>query len=84
MKVEAGGPAAEAGILGGSRVVSIGNYQVPVGGDIIVAIDGQQVADSQDLTVYLETETTVGDTVELTIVRDGVQQVVQVVLGEQQ
>jgi S1-C subfamily serine protease len=34
--------------------------------------------------VYLETETTVGDTVELSIVRNGEQQVVQVVLGEQQ
>jgi S1-C subfamily serine protease len=49
-----------------------------------VAINGQPLADSQDLTVYLESETTVGDTVELTVVRGGQEQVVQVVLGEQQ
>lgn len=84
LEAVAGGPAEKAGIIGGSRVVSIGNYQVPVGGDVIVAIDGQPLADSQDLTVYLESETTVGDTVELTVVRDGEEQVVQVVLGEQQ
>ena len=84
LEAVAGGPADKAGIRGGSREVRIGNYQVPVDGDIIVAINGQALASSQDLTVYLETETTVGDTVELSIVRNGEQQVVQVVLGEQQ
>ncbi|HUW95796.1 MAG TPA: trypsin-like peptidase domain-containing protein [Anaerolineae bacterium] len=83
LEAVAGGPADKAGIRGGSRVVRIGNYQVPVEGDIIVAIDGQALASSQDLTVYLETETTVGDTVELSIVRNGEEQVARVVLGEQ-
>jgi S1-C subfamily serine protease len=84
LEAVAGGPADKAGILGGTRVVRIGNYQVPVDGDIIVAINGQPLADSQDLTVYLESETTVGDTVELTVVRGGQEQAVEVVLGEQQ
>lgn len=83
LETVAGGPADKAGIQGGSRVVRVGNYQVPVEGDIITAIDGQALASSQDLTVYLETETTVGKSVELSIVRNGEQQVVQVVLGEQ-
>ena len=83
LEVVAGGPADKAGIQGGSRVVRIGNYQVPVEGDIITAIDGQALTSSQDLTVYLETETTVGKTVELSIVRNGEEQVVQMVLGEQ-
>lgn len=83
LEAVSGGPADKAGIRGGSREVRIGNYQVPVDGDIIVAIDGQALASSQDLTVYLETETTVGDTVGLSIVRNGEEQVVQVVLGEQ-
>jgi S1-C subfamily serine protease len=84
LEAVAGGPADSAGIRGGSRVVRIGNYQVPVGGDIITAIDGHALANTQDLTVYLETETTVGKSVEVTIVRNGVEQVVPVVLGEQQ
>jgi S1-C subfamily serine protease len=83
LEAVAGGPADKAGIQGGSRVVRVGNYQVPVDGDIITAIDGQALASSQDLTVYMETETTVGKTVELSIVRNGAVQVVQVVLGEQ-
>jgi S1-C subfamily serine protease len=83
LETVAGGPADKAGVQGGSRVVRVGNYQVPVEGDIITAIDGQSLTSTQDLTVYLETETTVGDSVELTIVRNGDQQTVQVVLGEQ-
>ena len=66
-----GAPADKAGTRGGSRVVRIGGYQIPLDGDIIIAIDGEPVNDFQELTVYLETQTTVGDTVELTIIRDG-------------
>ena len=80
LEVVPGGPADRAGILGGSHVVGIGNYRVPVGGDIVVAIDGWPLNDSQDLTVYLETEKTGGDTVELTILRDGEEKVVPVLL----
>jgi S1-C subfamily serine protease len=82
LEVVAGAPAEKAGLVGGSRAVSVGGYQVMVGGDIITAINGQKLSDSQDLTVYLETETVVGETVEVSIVRDGQPQSVQVVLGE--
>ena len=77
-----GAPADKAGIQGGTRVVRIGRYQIPLDGDVIIAIDGELVNDYQDLTVYLETQTTVGDTVELTIIRDGVERAVQVTLEE--
>jgi S1-C subfamily serine protease len=71
LDVTRGGPADEANIRGGNRVVRIGRYRVPLGGDIITAIDGEPIADYQDLTVYLETQTRVGDTVSVTIIRDG-------------
>jgi S1-C subfamily serine protease len=71
VEVAGGGPADEANIRGGDRVVRIGRYRVPLGGDIITAIDGEPVADYQDLTVYLETQKRVGDTVSVTIVRAG-------------
>ena len=77
-----GSPADKAGIRGGSRVVRIGRYQVPLGGDIITAINGQPVNDYQGLTVYLETKTSVGDTVSLTIIRDGAEQSIAVTLAE--
>lgn len=83
LEVVRGGPADKAGIRGGSRVARIGRYRVPVDGDIIIGIDGQPVEDFQTLTVYLETETTIGDTVELTILRDGKELVVPLTLEEE-
>ena len=83
LEAEGGSPADQAGLRGGSQVTRVGNYRVQIGGDIITAIDGRPLVDSQDLTVYLETETSVGDTVELAVVRDGERRMVQVVLGEQ-
>jgi len=60
----------------------VGNYQVPVGGDVIIEIDDEPVDDFQDLTVYLEAETAVGDSAELTIGRDGAERVVQMTLEQ--
>jgi S1-C subfamily serine protease len=77
-----GGPAEQAGIRGGNKTVQVGNVEVPVGGDVITAIDDQPVASLQDLTVYLEDRTQVGDTVTLTVVRDGATQQVPVTLVE--
>jgi S1-C subfamily serine protease len=77
-----GGPADQAGIRGGDRVVQLGRYRVPLGGDIITAVNGEAINDYQDLTVYLETETRVGDTVEVTFIRDGGEQSVQATLRE--
>ncbi len=79
----AAGPADEAGLQGGSRWVRLGRYQLPVGGDIITALDDQPAADIQALTVYLETETAIGDTVELTGLRDGTMITIPVTLGEE-
>ncbi|HWQ15497.1 MAG TPA: trypsin-like peptidase domain-containing protein [Roseiflexaceae bacterium] len=81
-EVTPGGPAARGGIRGASRFVRVGNLDVPVGGDIITAINGRPIATRRDLIVYLETETRVGETVQVTIVRDGQEQVVPVTLGE--
>ncbi len=55
---------------------------IRVGGDIIIAIDGHQVEDFNDLIAYLVQETEVGQEVTLTILRDGKQMEVQVRLGE--
>ncbi len=77
-----GAPADKAGIQGGSRLVRIGRYQIPVDGDIIIAIDGESVNDFQELTVYLETQTAADSTVELTIIRNGQELLVPVTLQE--
>jgi S1-C subfamily serine protease len=83
ISVTSGQAASQAGIRGGSRRVQIGSYVVPVGGDILTAIDGNKVGSMEDLVKYLETKAQVGQVVNLTIVRDGQEQSVQATLGEQ-
>jgi S1-C subfamily serine protease len=82
IEVVRGSPADKGGIQGGDEIVQLGNARIPLGGDIITAINGEPMTDSQELTVYLETQTQVGDVVEVTIVRDGEEQNVQVTLAE--
>jgi len=83
LEATAGGPADQAGIRGGSQYLRMGRYRLPVGGDVIVAVNGETVAQLQDLTVYLENATTIGGTVQLTVLRDGKELTVPVTVGEQ-
>src|SRR3954470_1420985 len=76
-----GGPAAVAGIRGGDRVVRAGMQRLAVGGDLIVAVDGQKVASPFDLNIILNRKRP-GDTVTLTIYRGGKKTDVPVKLGE--
>jgi S1-C subfamily serine protease len=81
-RVTPGGPAAQAGIRGGNRVVLAGLQQLVIGGDILVAINGKPVTDQGDLTLLLN-RAQPGDLVTLTIIRDGKKMDVHVKLGEQ-
>ena len=76
------GPADRAGLRGGQRLIRLGNLRIPVGGDVITAIDGEPVRDVRDVNVSLETRKRVGETVAVTIVREGQEMDVDVVLGE--
>jgi S1-C subfamily serine protease len=80
--IDSSGPAAQAGIQGGSRPVVINGEQIPAGGDIIVAVDGQPVTTAGELRAYIENNRHPGDTVTVTIIRGGQRQDVQVTLGE--
>jgi S1-C subfamily serine protease len=82
VEVVRGGPVQTAGIRAGDRMVYIGNARIPVGGDIVTAIDGRALSTVQDLTIYLDEERQVGDRVELTIVRGGQEMTVAVTLAE--
>jgi S1-C subfamily serine protease len=81
-EVVANSPAAAAGIRGSDRTVRVGTSTVPTGGDILLAIDGEPITSLQELTIYLESETQVGDTVELALIRDGQEMTVGVTLIE--
>jgi serine protease Do len=76
------GPAANAGIKGSNNQASVDGLQTPVGGDVITAINGQQLSNFEDLASYLFNNTNVGETVTLTVIRNGAQQNVKVTLGQ--
>jgi S1-C subfamily serine protease len=76
-----GGAAERAGLRGGTERAYLGNIPIMVGGDLIVAIDGQQVQDQQALSQVMNSRRA-GDTVRLTIYRGKKKMDVNVILGE--
>ncbi len=64
ISVTPGGPADQAGLVGA-------DLQTGQGGDLIIAIDGQPIDGFSDLNTYLVLHTEVGQTLELTVLRDG-------------
>lgn len=71
VEVVPGGPAEKAGIRGGDNPTRIEGQTVPLGGDIILELDGNQIRKLDDILVYLQREKTVGDTIDVTVLRDG-------------
>jgi S1-C subfamily serine protease len=82
--IEAGSPAQAAGLSAGNRQVRFGRYIMQIGGDIITAVDGTPVETLQDLMVYVEMQTSIGDTVQLGVIRNGAEQIIPVTLTAQQ
>lgn len=76
-----GSPADEAGIREGNSTAQINGRQVIVGGDVITAIDGRRMTSIGDILVYLQQEPDVGDTVNMTVLRDGEKVYVPLTLG---
>jgi len=66
-----GGPLAVAGGQGAQQEVIVGNQRIFAGGDILTAINGEEVLSLEELEVLLETRYKVGDVVEVTLLQDG-------------
>ena len=76
-----GGSADRAGLRGGSERAYLGNIPIMIGGDLIVAIDGEKI-ESQQVLAQIMNKHRAGDTVKVTIFRGKKQMEVSVVLGE--
>jgi 2-alkenal reductase len=72
--VTPGGPSAQAGLVAADP-------QSGRGGDLIVDIDGLPITDFEDLNGYLVFHTRVGQTIQITVLRDGKRVVVPLELG---
>ena len=79
--VESGSPGDEGGLRGATQVVIVGNARLPVGGDLITAVEGQP-ADSNDALKRALDRKRAGDNLRLTIFRNGRTQQVTIRLGE--
>ena len=79
--VQRGSPAARADLRAGQRSGDYGGASIPYDGDIITAVNGKPVRSSDDLISYLELETSVGDAVTFTVLRDGAEQQLALTLG---
>jgi S1-C subfamily serine protease len=76
-----GSPAAAAGIHGGDRAAQAGMSRIYIGGDVIVAVDGQKVGNRFDMDVILNRKRP-GDSIIVTVFRGGKKMDISVKLGE--
>jgi 2-alkenal reductase len=80
-EVQDDSPADRAGLRGGQTLGEYAGRQFPYDGDIIIAIDENKVLDADDLVSYLELNASVGQVVEMTVLREGKQQKINMKLG---
>lgn len=75
VSVTPGSPADEAGLRAA-------NPQTGSGGDLVIAVDGQPINDFADMNAYLVFNTSPGQTIQLTVLRDGSEVTIPLTLGE--
>ena len=80
-KVVPGGAAERAGMHGGSQQAYVGNMPIMLGGDLIVAVDGQEVNDPQDINALMDKHQA-GDTISVTLYRGRREMTLKLILGE--
>ena len=80
--IVSGGPAAKGGVKGSTGQQPSPEGNIPTGGDVVTAVDGQPVRHFDDLLRYVSTKARVGQTVELTVLREGKETKVKITLEE--
>lgn len=83
VQVVAGSAADHAGLRGGNERAILGNIPIMIGGDLLVAVDGQAIEDQQDLSHVMQNHHS-GDTVTVTVYRGKKRMELKLVLGEAQ
>ena len=76
------GPADLGGLRPSDTVVTVEGLDYRLGGDIIVGVDGTVIVDMDKLISYLIENTQASDSVDIEVIRDGLIEIVTVVLGE--
>ena len=79
--VQAGSPAAKAGVRGGDAQANLDGSDIALGGDVIKKIDGRAVKSMDDVVAVIGAKKP-GDTVSLELLRDGKSRTVEVKLAQ--
>ena len=79
--VTSGGPADNAGLKGGTSQTQVAGSTIPIGGDIVIALNETRIRNMDDLSSYLEEMTLPNQTINVTIIRDGQMITLQLTLG---
>ena len=75
-------PAWDAGLIGSDKTIEVEGREYSIGGDIITAVDGIDVRKIDDILIHLQRVKTVGDEMDLEILRDSRTTNVTIVLQE--
>jgi S1-C subfamily serine protease len=78
-EVRPGTPAAEAGLEAGTGTETIDGREYPTGGDVVTEVDGDEVTSAENLQRAIDSHKP-GDTITLTVSRDGESRTVEVTL----
>jgi S1-C subfamily serine protease len=81
VEVVPGSAADRAGLRAGTERAYLGNVPILIGGDLLLAIEGQPIQDQQDLSHVMQKHRS-GDTVTVTVYRGKKRMDIKVVLGE--
>ena len=79
--VSSGGPADKGGVKAGSTSFTDNGAQITIGGDVIIAYNGQPVKSFDDLNSFIVNTGSVGQNVALTVLRSGKQIKLQITMG---
>ena len=80
MDIRADSPADKAGLHSSDQIVTINGEETRVGGDIIIAINGQSIKRKDDVFAYLF-GIEIGQTIILTVLRQGREETIRVTVG---
>ena len=80
IEVLPGSPADKAGLRGSQQSVNIGSVEFPAGGDVITAVNGEPLENAERLSVLITYEGKAGDQLDFTVLRDGQEIIIPVIL----
>ena len=75
-------PASDAGLIGSDKTIEVEGREYPIGGDVIVSVDGIDVRKIDDILIHLQRVKIIGDEMVLEVLRDGRTTNITIVLQE--